>query len=361
MSRLDVSLTRPSALTQAERLAWDAFVDADPCLGSPYFERAFAECCEEARSDTRVLVARRDGAIKAFLPLQTGKVGYARPLAGPLGDVQGLIAEPGAQIDPAELLRKGGVPLFDYSAALASQACWRRGGEIDGSWVVDISDGYDAWEESRRSVQPKPMRNLRTRRRRLEEADGGFSFIMADYRPEAFEAMIRWKRGQYQATKVFDVFSVGWTRRLLEAILRRRTDRFSGVCSTLNIGGEIAAVHVGMASARTTHYWFPAYDPDFSTMSPGLLLMTEMIRTAASFGQQSLELGPGQYAFKKDLATHQVGLVSGFVAAPSLLAVTRMAADGLRRAAEAAPIGRLSEAPGKALRKIDRLAGYYAA
>ena len=79
---MDVSLEKPSTLSSAERAAWRAFAAENPALASPYFTLDFAECCEEARNDTRVIVVRRGGRIEAFLPLQAGKFGYARPLAG---------------------------------------------------------------------------------------------------------------------------------------------------------------------------------------------------------------------------------------------------------------------------------------
>lgn len=362
MSRLETRLVRPSALTPAERLAWDEFVDADPRLASPYFERAFAECCEEARGDTRVLVARREGQIKAFLPLQAGRIGYARPVGGPLNDVSGLIAEPGADIAPAEMLRSGGVPIYDFSTALSAQTGWTAGGaKTDGSWVMDTSNGYEAWEQRRTQLAAKAMRNMRMRRRRLEGVEGGFRFVMADDRPEAFQTMVAWKSAQYRRTKVFDAFSVAWTGRLLQAILRRRSDRFSGLCSTLYVGDRIAAVHVGMASGRLTHFWFPAYDNDFGRMSPGLLLLTELARTAASLGHYGVEMGPGDYGFKRDLADYQIGLTSGFLATPSAMGMARRAAAWATRTIESAPLGAPAQWPGKALRKLDRLAGFYAA
>lgn len=359
---MNVTLKRPSDLLPAEREAWYAFLDADPALASPYFALEFAECCEEARDDTRVAVIRTGGQIRGFLPMQTGKVGYARPLAGPLGDVQGLIAEPGHDIALADVLAAAGIPVFDFHSALCSQASFaRHAHHRDGSWIIDVSDGFDAWLERRKEVAPKFVRNIAMRERRLAQVEGGFNFVMADERPEALETMIRWKSVQYQQTKVFDVFSVEWPRRLLEAILRRQSDRFSGVCSSLNINGEIAAVHVGMASDRMCHFWFPAFNRDFGRMSPGLLLLVEMAKTAAQLGHTGVELGPGEYGFKRDISSYQVGLATGFVASSSLLGMARHASAAMVRAIEAAPIGPPAQWPGKAMRKLDRIAGFYAA
>ncbi|MCR9267898.1 MAG: GNAT family N-acetyltransferase [Alphaproteobacteria bacterium] len=359
---MQVELKKPSALTTAEREAWRAFTDADPALGSPYFTYEFAECCEEARSDTRVLVMRDAGAIKAFLPIQTGHFGYARPLAGPLGDVQGVIAEPDWPVDLAAALKAAHIPVFDFHAALASQPAFREHTDsTEGSWMIDLSDGFDAWYENRKSVEAKAMRNVRTRYNRLEKISDDHAFVMADNRPEALEAMIAWKRAQYAETGVFDVFSVAWTRRLLQAVLKRESDHFSGMCSTLQIDGKIAAVHVGMSSHRQCQFWFPAFDRDYNQVSPGLLMLVETARTCASLGLSAIELGPGDFRFKKDLSSYQIGIAAGHFSNPSVMGLLRDGSAALVRRLDGEPQSALSRLTGKAMRKIDRLAGFYAA
>ena len=357
---MQVDLRKPSELSDAERGAWRAILDADPTLASPYFALEFAECCEEARDDTRVIVARDRGSILGFLPLQTGRLGYARPLAGPLGDVHGIIAPRDAGADPARWLAAAGIPVFSFHSALSGQVGFREAANrpTDGSWVIDVENGFDAWQANRKSVNAKAMRNIATRFRRLEEVDGGHSFVMADYRPDVFEVMVRLKRQQYRRTGLFDVFSVGWTRRLLKAVLRRQGDYFTGVCSSLRVGGEVVSVHVGMASDRMCHYWFPAYEPDHSRLSPGVLLLVEMVRTASAIGHFGVELGPGDYGFKKDLASYQTGLVGGRIVTPSLRGSLVRAGENMAEACAKMPFGPLGRIPQRGFRKLDRLAGF---
>jgi CelD/BcsL family acetyltransferase involved in cellulose biosynthesis len=362
MTRLSVNIKRPSELSSLEREAWKTFCAANPVLGSPYFALEFAECCEEARDDTRVLVILRAAKLVGFLPVQIGKIGCVRPLGGPLGDLHGLICEPTTELDLREVLAAAHIPMFDFNSGLVSQTGFvEAANDVEGSWIIDLQDGFEAWQAARKSVAPKVMRNLRTRRRRLEEVEEGFRFVMADTSAYAFETLIEWKRAQYQRTNVFDVFSVDWTRRLLEAIRRRESDSFYGVCSSLYIGDKIAAVHFGMATDRLCHYWFPAYNGDASHLSPGLLLLVEMSKTAAELGLQGVELGPGNYGFKKDLASYQVGIGSGYIGQPSMQLITRQLTQAVVRGIETAPIGPIRDWPGKAVRKLDRLAGFYAA
>lgn len=362
MAQLSFALEKPSELTASERAAWREFIAANPALGSPYFALEFAECCEEARADTRVLVQRRAGMAEAFLPLHVGRIGYARPLGGPLGDVQGVILAPGTGFDLNQALRAVGLPVFNFENALMSQSTFREHARhCDGSWIMDLSEGYEAWREARKAVSAKPLRNLESRRRRLEAIEEGHRYVLDDRREGALEMMIAWKRAQYRRTGVFDVFSVAWTRDLLAAILRRQSDDFSGLISSLWVGERMIAIHVGMASARLCHYWFPAYDPDFARLSPGMLMIDEMARTAAGFGHLGIELGPGDFQFKRDLGSYQVGLASGFAAMPSLLGMARKTCARVTEADADRPATGLAALPGKAIRKLDRLAAYHAA
>ncbi|MEN0652012.1 MULTISPECIES: GNAT family N-acetyltransferase [Hyphobacterium] len=358
---IQTELKRPSELTDAERGAWLEFVDGSGLFDSPYFRLEFAECCEEARGDTRVLVGRKCGQILGFLPLQLGKVGYARPLSGPLSDVHGVITRQPEEVCLPDWLKSAGIPLFEYHSALALQPCWHESEQVrDGSAVVDCSDGYDAFEEDRKTAEPKAFKNIRARRRKLEAEEGGFEFRMDDFTGEAFDAMLHWKRAQYHTTGVFDVFSVAWTNRLVHAISRKQTERFAPVCGSLRVNGKIIAAHFGMRSENRVQYWFPSYDPAFNHVSPGLLLLLETIRHAGETGIATVELGPGDYDFKRHLGAWQVPLAGGCVVTRSAVTALRSAARALAAASERAPIGRAGGIPRRALKKADRLASFYA-
>lgn len=355
---LNVTAVKPIDLSRAEREAWQSFVDADPALASPYFSLGFLDAVSAARRDTRVLVARQRGTVRAFLPLHAGLMGHARPLAGPLGDHHGLIAAPGIDLDLGEMLKAGAVGLFSFYGALGGQAPFRSHAlQRDGSWVIDLSAGYDAFVEARATIDAKVFRNLRARRRKLESAEGGFEFRIQDDRPDVLQTALAWKSAQYRRTGVFDAFSVRWTVDLLNSI---KADDCRLQVSSLEIGGRLAAVHVGMRTDRVLHYWFPVYDPEFSGFGPGLALLMDICQAMAKEGVAEVHLGPGDYEFKAQLASWQIGLVSGFAGQGAPLAVQR-AARALEQGAERLPIGPMARLPGKAFRRIDLLAGFHAA
>ncbi|HCY55583.1 MAG TPA: hypothetical protein DF715_08680 [Oceanicaulis sp.] len=359
---IEVETCRAALLGSAERDVWRAFQAADPALASPYFSLGFLDAMSIVRRDTRVLVIRESGDIRGFLPFHKGALGHARPLGGPLSDHHGFIAAPGAVFDLQTVLRKAGLKVFDFFGALGTQTAFRdHAQEVDGSWVIDLSGGYDAWIDTRSAVEPKAFRNLRARRRKLEEETSGFRFRINDDRPDVLAKALEWKSAQYRRTSHFDVFSVDWTRKLIDTLLGGGLDNTSGLVSSLEINGQLAAAHVGMRSDTVLHYWFPVYDPAFSKLGPGLNLLLEIARGLSADGLNEIHLGPGEYDFKRELASWQFPLASGYATAPSLAGAARRIADRIENAAESLPLGVVSTLPGRAFRRIDRLAAFRAA
>lgn len=356
---MQVVLRTPEMLSGDERAAWAAFQNGDAALASPYFSASFMDAVARVRRDVRVICAHDAQGPAAFLPLHASGFGHARPLGGPLGDHHGLIARPGCEIDLVDLLRRSGVGVFDFHGALGSQAAFKSHAlTTDGSWVIDLSQGYDAFVETRSAVEPKAFRNIRSRRRKIDEA--GAVFRLKDTRPGVFENALGWKSEQYRVSHHFDVFSVDWTRNLLSDLIENPQHGCAGLMSSLEIDGELAAVHVGMRSGSVLHYWFPVYDPKFAKFGPGLALLMEICQAVSADGVTEVHLGPGVYDFKAHLSSWQMPLVSGYAGA-GFPALVRGAAAAIERGAEHLPLGRASHWPGKAFRRIDAMTSFRAA
>ena len=352
----DIAIKTAAALSVDERQAWSALQSADPLLASPYFSLGYLDAMAAVREDVRVIVKRQNGAPAAFLPLQLGMFGHARPLGGPLSDHHGAVGDVGGGAGLTEMLRKAGVGVFDFHGALAAQRGFAdHARHHDGSWVIDLSEGYDAFIQARSDVEPKAFRNLRARRRKIDEA--GARLRVHDDRPGVLEAALSWKSDQYIASGHFDVFSVAWTRNLMARLIETRGSDCQGLVSSLEIGGELAAVHVGMRSQSVLHYWFPVYDPKFSKFGPGLALLLELCEALSTDGVSEVHLGPGAYDFKAQLAAWQMPLAHGFAGSGPVATVRRMA-EAFETGAERLPLGRFSSWPGKAFRRIDQMAGF---
>ncbi len=358
---IHVELKRAGALSADERAAWMAIQTGTPRLGSPYFALGFFDAVAAVRGDVRVIVQSGDGTPDAFLPLQLGAMGYARPLSGPLADHHGVIAADGTPVDAATLLRAAGISVYDFFGWMPHPGT-ALGEVSDGSWVVDLSGGMEAFKARRKKAGGNTFRTIFSANRKLAEAGHDLEFCPDDTSEEALAQLFEWKSGQYRASGHFDVFSVDWTRKLIVQLCA--LDGSSGVrgrVSSLRIDGKLAAVHFGMMTPRAMHYWFPAYDPNLSKASPGNALLDLLLESLCEEGVDEVHLGPGDYRYKAALGSWQMPLAQGYVATEGPAALLRRAAAGLEASAEALPLGPVSELPGKAFRRLDRMTAFRAA
>jgi len=126
------------------------------------------------------------------------------------------------------------------------------------------------------------------------------------------------------------------------------------VMSTLHIGDILVAVHMGMRSEKVLHWWFPAYDPAFRKLSPGLMLLTLLSKAAAERDIRQIDLGPGPEPYKKLVANSEQALARGFVSYRVLPTLSRLAADDLDLVATRLPLGHYGTWPGRLIRRLQQ-------
>ena len=186
---------------------------------------------------------------------------------------------------------------------------------------------------------------------------GPLSFAAHSHASSDFEQLFEWKRAQYRDTGQTDIFAAGWPMKLMRDLFARREADFGGVLFTLHMQGRLAAAHFHLRGTQTIHAWMIAHDCDFERYSPGLLLFQDILRWMDDTPYQRLDLGHGDYRFKRELATGVQTVAHGFVGVPSPASFVRSAAYQVRAMAEALPLGRVSELPGKAMRRMDQWRG----
>ncbi len=360
---IHVELKRADALCENERSAWMAIQAASPRLASPYFALGFFDAVAAVRGDVQVIIQRVDDVPVAFLPLQVGSFGHARPLGGPLADHHGVIAAETVDIDLTRMLREAGIAVFDFFGLMPHRGDAGLNGQVhDGSWVVDLEGGYDAFVGRRKKLGGNTFRTIFAANRKLVEAGHRVEFRFDDRTPQTLGQLFSWKSAQYDASGHFDVFSRRWTRDLVAGLCEASGEAGArGLVSSLKINGHIAAVHFGMMTPRAAHYWFPAYDPALAKAAPGNALLEHLLRALADEGVGEVHLGPGNYRYKAALGSWQMPLAQGFAALHGPAAAMRRAAHMLETGAEALPLGPVAQWPGKAFRRIDRMDGFRAA
>jgi CelD/BcsL family acetyltransferase involved in cellulose biosynthesis len=356
---VDIEVVRPGGLTPPLIAAWRGLQRTNRVWDSPFYSPYWARAVERARGDDEVAVAviSEAGEPRAFFAAQAGKI-TAIAAGGAMCDYEGLVGDPGPGFEPAQLLRALGVDRYDFEHVPQGQAPfapYARGASV--SWIVDLPQGYDAYARERRTAGCTAIKDLDKKRRKVEREIGPTVFTAFSRSRLDFERLISLKREQFRLTGQTDVFAAGWPLRLTEDLFALDMPGFGGALFTLHFGGQLAAAQFHLMGETTIHAWQIAHEAAFERYSPGLLLFQDILRWMDGQPYDRLDFGYGDYRFKRELSTGQLGLIHGFVGGASAASLVREAAYGVRRVAEALPLGPASALPGKAMRRLDRMRG----
>ena len=154
-----------------------------------------------------------------------------------------------------------------------------------------------------------------------------------------------------------DIFAAGWTQRLMAVLFDSRDPGFGGTFFTLHIDDKLVAAQFHLRGADIIHAWIIAHDAAYERVSPGLLLFQDIMHWMDETPYTSIDYGPGDYRFKRQLANAECVIGHGFVGRPGAATFIRGAAYGIREAAERLSLGKVSELPGKAMRRYDLMRG----
>ncbi|KAB2848941.1 MAG: GNAT family N-acetyltransferase [Hyphomicrobiaceae bacterium] len=352
---LDVEIKSAQGLSERERRAWDELQAADRAYESPYFSRAFFEAVARHAQSTRVAVMRANGEVAGFFPFHHGPLGLARPLAGPVSDCHGPLLRKGAGIDPAALVKAAGFNLLsmrhaDGATRLFAGALSKR----HAMHVIDLGDGFKAYEEGRRALAKSAFRAIRVRTEKAEKQYGRVSHVFCDARPETLRRLYAWKSEQYHATGQIDVLSVGWVRRLVEDLFESKGGAVSAQLSSLWFGDRLAAAHLGLRTRTAMHYWFPGYDPELSDLSPGNILLHRMAEAAAGEKVRAIHLGPGDYRYKTEFANASLPLAEGVICGTGVIGSLAKAGNAMIETLGRKLPARFAHLPSGLARRIDR-------
>jgi len=352
---MEVTVIRPDELTAHQVQEWDRIQRALPELASPYFRPEFTAAVAAVRKDVRLAVLREGERIVGFFPFQRNWLGIGKPVGGALSDYHGVIIEPGIELNVRSLLRACGLVVWDFNHLVASQKVFEPYQRAaDESPYMDLSRGYEAYAAERREAGTREITEALRKRRKLEREVGPVRFEAEAADTRVLADLARWKSQQYIASGLVDVFSFGWTSRLLEVICRMRGPEFAGVLSALYAGDTLLAVHMGMRSRTVWHYWFPAYDQQFARYSTGLILLLEMAQHASSIGIRAIDLGKGDSRYKRSLMSGAVPLMEGSAQRPSLVARLRKLASETEAFVRRTPLVVPARIPGRLLFRVKR-------
>jgi CelD/BcsL family acetyltransferase involved in cellulose biosynthesis len=341
--------------------SWSAAQASAPRFDSPFLSPQWAQavaCAQGPASGVQVAIQHDVAGLPAAFLAVRRRGSTAMPVGAPMCDYQAIVTRDDFPADPRAMLLALDVSRYDFCHMQADDPAFHGHGRGQNtSWIVELAEGYDAYEAQRKAAGIGVLKDIDKKRRKAEREVGPARFTALSASRADFEQLIAWKRAQLAATGQTDLFKTAWVMRLIEALFVTPDPLFGGGLYTLHLGDELVAAHFHLRGGGTIHGWLIAHDPKFERYSPGLLLFQDILRGMDGSPYQRLDLGAGDYRFKRELSNRQQSVMFGFLGAPSVSTLARKAVYGLREVAESLPLGPVSALPGKAMRRIDVLRG----
>lgn len=348
---MKIEVVRPDLLTPSQIKAWNALRAAQAEFGNPYFAPDFAKAVAAVRRDVEIAVMLEGSDPVGFFPFQR-EGSHGRPLAARATDYHGVIIAPSAAWSMKELLQGAGLSSFEFDHLLASQSQWSVGVlQTAPSFQCHVGDDGMAYLETRRAVHKGRFSTIAGQRKKAAKELGPAQFQMDDRDPAALQKMIEWKRAQYQAQGLFDVFSVDWITNLMWRMWEQPTSDLRAVHSTLRAGDQLIAGCFALHSGAVRHEWFCAYHADHHKLSPGLQLLVSMFEEASSHGIRLVDMGRGSAHYKEIFSDKQIDVAEGFVDLSPMRAAFRRSWSAFYQWAHHTPLRKTFRTPGRMVRR----------
>jgi CelD/BcsL family acetyltransferase involved in cellulose biosynthesis len=285
-------------VSTATATAWEELAEranAAPFLRPGWFEAwagAFGEPVELLSTET-------DGRLCGVLPY-VRTAGGIRSATNPHTPAPGLLAEDEAATRDlaGRLFSLGGRVSVGYLDA-ASAAILRDAARDSGCLVVTRPLAYrlflelaGPWESFESSLPSRLVRDVRRRRRKLEEL--GEVMLEISDGSEGLEELLaegfRLEASGWKAAEGTAIVSSRETQRFYESIGRWSAQRGWLRLFFLRVDGRPIAFQLALEHGRTHYFLKGGYDPDDSVYSPGKLLLHATLAHAFERGLERYEL-----------------------------------------------------------------------
>jgi CelD/BcsL family acetyltransferase involved in cellulose biosynthesis len=326
-----VDVLEPGELGAGEVARWRQVQDSSTELDSPFLTPQFAVAVARVRPSTRVAVLSDASGVAGFFPYERRRWSTASALATGLSDVQALVVAPTTELNLRTVLRACGISVWGFDHLLGHQAGLIGTASAravpEQSPAIDLRDGFEMYEQRQRRLSSSLFQSTARKRRKLERDHGPVRLLLHSPEPSHLAQVLRWKSSQYRRTGRRDRFADPATVSLVHELFECQEPTFSAPLTVLMAGDRLVAGHLGLRSGSTLAWWFPAYGPEFSAYSPGLILTLELARAMPAAGLSLLDLGKGDEPYKDRLQNLRIPLLRGSAATSEALARLTCARD----------------------------------
>ncbi len=328
---MKIAVARPDELGDSEIGAWHAMQDKTEELRNPFLSPEFAIAIGQARAeagmdDVRVAVLSDSSGAAGFFPFQRGRLGVGRPVGAGLTDCQGLVHAAGAQWDASALLKSCGLSVWHFDHLVSGQEPFDRYQVATApSPVIDLSDGFAAYEDRVLSGKTHFRKELGRKTRKLDREVGQSRFVLHSPDLGDLRTLMSWKSDQYDRTGRADTFDEPWVVAAVERLLTHGEPGFSSLMSTLYAGERPVAAIFALGNAGVIAGWFCSYDPELARYSPGLIHLLEFVKEVAGLGTSWIDLGKGEKYYKEALKSYDLTVGEGMVTSRTALAAMHRA------------------------------------
>jgi len=348
---MNVQTISPLDLNQADTAAWLQMIGPGSAFESPFFHPSYVTEMARFRPQIELSVVRDGGRPVGFFAFERHGARTAKPLGLKLADFQGVVCPSGRRISIEELLSSAGLSCCHFDHWLTEQSADKYIMEVSGSPFMDLTSGYEEYLSQRRAAGSKLLSQTLRKRRKFEREVAPLTFTWNDIAPDALELLWQWKAAQRERTQSVNILDYEWVRSFLTSLCDADCSGAQGVVSTLRADGRIIAVHLGLHSHSTLHYWFPAYDTEFQRYSTGSILLLELAQECASRGISRINLGKGEDRYKDSFASGAISVATGTVDRVAMRRLVRSSLYAAKTWIKASPLQSAAQIPKRIIRR----------
>jgi CelD/BcsL family acetyltransferase involved in cellulose biosynthesis len=308
-----ISLIRPAELGPSEIQAWHSMQLETSSLINPFLCPEYSVGVGEVRSAARVAVLTEGSRTLGFFPFERRKFGAGVAIGAGLNNCQGLIHALDAEWDARELLKACGLSTWQFNRLTQCQKPFERyGANRVHSALVDLTNGYESYNENLRLNSSKFLKSMNRKMRSLEKDFGKIHFVTDAGNVADLRLFMSWKSAQCERNGWLDIFARPWVVSVIHQLFATRTDSFACVLSMLYAGETPIACALDFRSRHYLAGWHCAYNPEFGKYSPGSIRNLLAVTQLPTTGIQLYELGdePNQERFKNSEVCFTKGTVT---------------------------------------------------